>query len=96
VFLVFVAGRALPVGGLLRNIQIQLMPVRKKNSCRQDSPCRASVKQVQRHYIETVFSQITSYFPKRIHAVTFDGFLLQVSCFIASYTLDQSFLEIKD
>ena len=71
---------------------LDLLTIRKKNSTRPDSPCLAYVKQVKRHYIETVFSQITLRFPKTIHAVTFKGFLLKISCFIWSYSLEQAFL----
>lgn len=70
---------------------INLMTIRKKNSTRPDSLCLAYVKQVKRHYIETVFSQITRRFPKTIHAVTFEGFLRKISCFIWSYSLEQAF-----
>jgi Transposase DDE domain len=71
---------------------IKLMTIRKQNSTRRDSPALAYVKQVNRHYIETVFSQITSRFGKKIHAVTFEVFLLKLSCFIWSYSLEQAFL----
>ena len=72
--------------------KINLMTMRKKNSTRRDSPCLAYIKQVKRHYIETVFSQITLRFPKFIHAVTFKGFILKVSCFICTYTLERAFV----
>ncbi|MEO0536796.1 MAG: IS982 family transposase [Cyanobacteria bacterium P01_A01_bin.123] len=62
--------------------EILLMSCRKRNSKRPDSPCLAYIKQTTRYYIETVFSQITRRFPKVIHAVTFEGFLLKVSLFI--------------
>ena len=68
---------------------IALMAIRKRNSKRPDSPCLAYIKQTLRHPIETVFSQITQRFPKSIHAVTFEGFLLKISCFIWAYTLEQ-------
>ncbi len=71
---------------------IVLMAIRKKNSTRPDSHCLAYIKQVTRHYIETVFSQITLRFPKYIHAVTFKGFILKVSCFIWAYTLERAFV----
>ena len=32
--------------------------------------------------LKTLFSQITQRFPKSIHAVTMDGFLLNVAAFI--------------
>jgi len=77
---------------LANESQIDLKTIRKSNSSRQDPPSVAYVKQVKRHYIETVFSQITGRFPKKIHAVTFSGFLLKVSCFIWSYSLEKAFL----
>jgi hypothetical protein len=42
--------------------------------------------------IETVFSQITSLFPKHIHAVTLDGFLLKVSMFVIAFALEKAFI----
>ncbi len=69
---------------------ITLMAIRKRNSSRSDSPSLTYIKQTTRHYIETVFSQITLRFPKFIHAVTFEGFLLKVSSFIWSYTLEKA------
>lgn len=68
---------------------ITLMAIRKGNSKRPDSACLAYIKQTLRHPIETVFSQITRRFPKSIHAVTFEGFLLKVSSFIWVHTLEQ-------
>jgi hypothetical protein len=56
--------------------------MRKKNSQRQDKPWVEYIKQSTRHYIETVFSAIPSLFPKSIHAVTYEGFLLKVQAFI--------------
>jgi hypothetical protein len=77
---------------LAENSSIALMTIRKTKTTRPDSPSLAYLKQVKRHYIETVFSQITRLFPKTIHAVTFEGFLLKISCFIWSYSLEQAFL----
>lgn len=71
---------------------IELMVIRKKNSKRADSPCLAYVKQALRHPIETTFSQLCGRFPKRIHAVTFAGFLLKVSSFIWMHTLEMTLL----
>lgn len=65
--------------------------MRKRNSQRPDTPCLAYIKQHQRHLIETVFSQITRLFPKSIHAVTFDGFLMKVTAFILVLTLESAF-----
>ena len=70
--------------------EIRLLTIRKHNSKRPDSPCLSYIKQTIRHYIETVFSQITCRFPKSIHAVTFEGFMLKVSSFIWAYTLERA------
>jgi hypothetical protein len=72
--------------------QISLKVMRKKNSKRQDSPWNQYIKQSTRHYIETVFSGITCVFPKSIHAVTYEGFLLKVQAFIFAFTLQKAFL----
>lgn len=77
---------------LANESQVALMSMRKHNSTRPDSPCLTYIKQVKRHYVETVFSQIALRFPKTIHAVTFKGFLLKISCFIWSYSLERAFL----
>lgn len=72
--------------------QIEMKVIRRKNSSRSDKPWTQYLKQNTRHFIETVFSQITNKFPKFIHAVTFEGLLLKVSSFIFGYTLERSFL----
>ena len=72
--------------------QINLKAIRKKNSHRGDAPYVNYIKQCTRHFIETVFSQITNRFPKFIHAVTFEGLMLKVSSFIFAFTLERSFL----
>jgi hypothetical protein len=77
---------------LIDSSQIELQVMRKKNSTRQDPPWTSYVKQSTRHYIETVFSGITRVFPKSIHAVTLDGFLLKLSAFIFAFTLKTAFI----
>lgn len=72
---------------------IELKVLRKKNSQRADSPWTSYVKQYTRHYIETVFSRITRVFPKSIHAVTLEGFLLKISAFIFAFTLKTAFID---
>ncbi len=42
--------------------------------------------------IITVFSAITCLFPKLIHAVTYEGFLLKIEAFIFAFTLKQAFI----
>ncbi|WP_066377014.1 IS982 family transposase [Anabaena sp. CA = ATCC 33047] len=78
---------------LLETEQISMQVIRKSNSKRQDPPWIQYIKQSIRHYIETVFSGITSYFQKSIHAVTYEGFLLKVQAFIFAYTLKQAFID---
>ena len=87
----FMLIRPIPIT-LLRMIgvqtsQISLVVMRKKNSKRQDAPWNQYIKQSTRHYIETVFSGITCVFPKSIHAVTYEGFLLKLEAFIFAFTL---------
>jgi len=48
------------------------------------------LKKVMRKRIETTFSEITAFFPRKIHAVTIQGFILKVILFIFAYTLDRS------
>lgn len=74
------------------NEQIQLQAIRKQNSHRFDPPWTHYYKQTTRHYIETVFSQITLRFPKSLHAVTLKGFLFKVFTFVFAYTLERAFL----
>ncbi|MDF5734093.1 MAG: IS982 family transposase [Rhizonema sp. PD38] len=73
--------------------KISLKVMRKKNSKRQDEPWNQYIKQHLRHYIETVFSSITRVFPKSIHAVTYQGFLLKLEAFIFAFTLRQAFIK---
>ena len=79
--------------GLFDASQITLKVMRKKNSKRQDKPWQQYIKQSTRHYIETVFSTISCTFPKSIHAVTYQGFLLKLEAFIFAFTLKQAFIE---
>lgn len=71
---------------------IRLQVARKRNSTRPDSAALGYIKQVTRHDIETVFSQITARFPQSIHAVTMAGLLLKVAAFIALRSLEAAFI----
>ena len=71
---------------------VEFAPSRKKNSKRADDCWRSYYKQLMRKRIETVFSQIISMFPKHIHAVTLDGFLLKLSMFIIAFALGEAFI----
>jgi len=68
---------------------VELRACRKNNSKRPDEPHMAFLKDHYRKRIETTFSGITSFFPKRIHAVTPQGFILKLILFIFAYTLNQ-------
>lgn len=67
---------------LVQDIALKVM--RQANSKRQDPPWTQYYKQSTRPRIQTVFSQITGCFPKSIHAVTLEGFLLKLLAFITS------------
>lgn len=72
--------------------KIQLMIARKSNSKRKHEPWEEHIINVSRKGIETMFSQITTMFPKRIHAVTVNGFLLKLILFIFVFTLNKAAL----
>ncbi|WP_246343929.1 IS982 family transposase [Adhaeribacter radiodurans] len=69
--------------------QVKLQICRKTNSQRKDLPHQVFLKNYYRKLIETTFSGITSFFPKKIHAVTPKGFILKIILFIFAYTLNQ-------
>ncbi|MEH2001812.1 MAG: hypothetical protein V7L00_24280 [Nostoc sp.] len=77
---------------LVDSSEMKLEVMRKKNSKRSDKPYIQYIKQSTRHYIETVFSAITSMHPKFIHAVTYEGFLLKLQSFIFAFTLKKAFM----
>jgi len=70
--------------------QICLMVCRKSNSKRADHPAICFIKKYMRKRIETTFSEITAFFPRKIHAVTPQGFILKIVLFIFAYTLNKS------
>lgn len=72
--------------------EIQIKVFRKKKSRRPDPAYVQYTKQTIRHYVETVFSQITINFPKSIHAVTFAGFILKLESFVYAFTMEKAFL----
>lgn len=67
--------------------QIELKPLRKKNSKRPFAAWIEYVQQRVRKRIETSFSQITRLFPKQIHAVTARGFELKLIWFILAFAI---------
>ena len=73
---------------LKEGAQIELVAARKSNSTRPHKPWVNYLLQHARKSIETMFSQITSLFPKTIHAVTSSGFELKVICFVLAYSFN--------
>ena len=67
------------------NLQIQ----RKSNSKRKDEPWMRFLKEYSRKRIETTFSEIKNLFLRKIHAVTFKGFLLKILIFIVAFTFNK-------
>ena len=68
---------------------IDLMICRKSNSKRPDEPWIRFIKEYMRKGIETSFSEIKALFLRKIHAVTFKGFLLKIVMFILAFTLNK-------
>lgn len=66
---------------------ITLQPQRKRNSKRPLAVCKQFLAQPIRQQVETSFSQITALFPKHIHAVTPQGFVLKLICFLLAFSL---------
>lgn len=72
----------------LRDVGIELIAQRKKNSRRPHSGAKSYLQQVCRKRIETTFSCITRNFPKRIHAVTAKGFYMKLLLFILAFCVE--------
>jgi len=68
---------------------IELMIQRKSNSKRPDEPWIRFLKEQMRKGIETTFSSLKGLFLRKIHAVTFKGFLLKILMFIVAYTFNK-------
>ena len=74
---------------LMEYDQIALKVQRKSNLKRQDSPSAAFIKEYMRKRIETTISEIKGLFLRKIHAVTFKGWLLKITLFIFAFTLNK-------
>lgn len=70
-----------------QNEGIEFATQRKKKSLRGDSFFDEIAKKYNRKIVETTFSSITSRFPKRIHAVTIEGFQIKVFFVILAYAI---------
>jgi hypothetical protein len=72
---------------LLKEVGLHLKAQRKKNSKRPMPAWEEFLGKPIRRYIETVFSRLTSFFPKKIHAVTPRGFELKIVCFLLAFSI---------
>jgi hypothetical protein len=68
---------------------VELMIQRKSNALRKDEPWIRFIKEYMRKGIETAFSEIKALFLRKIHAVTFKGFLIKLVMFILAFTLNK-------
>lgn len=71
---------------------IRFAVARNRTATRRDARSEFLFKQLTRHQIETGFSELTSWAPKRIHAVTASGFLLKATLFIFAFALSKAFI----
>lgn len=67
--------------------QVHLQIARKSNAKRKDSPSQFFIKQQMRKVVETSISQISAMMPKRIAAVTIDGFMIKIILFVMALQL---------
>lgn len=71
----------------LKENDINFVAERKLNTKRVLNGCLRYLQSYWRKRIETTFSRITAFFPKKIHAVTSRGFELKAFLFILAYSL---------
>jgi hypothetical protein len=71
---------------------IDLLVARRSNSKRKHEPYIEFLISTMRKRIETSFSEISNFFPKKIHAVTEYGFLLKIVIFIFSYSISRTII----
>lgn len=63
------------------------VPVRQENSVR-SCGCRQYLAVVKRRFVESVGSCLHSLSPRRVHAVTLDGFMVKMICLIFAHNLN--------
>ena len=71
---------------------IDLLVARKSNSLRKHEPHIEYLTSVMRKRIETTFSEISNFLPKKIHAAKEFGFLLKVVIFIFGYAISRTII----
>ena len=74
---------------MLADNGVNLLAARKRNSKHPHNPCKEYLISIGRKNVETAFSDIAKYMPKKIHAVTDTGFLIKLIAFIWGYTFDK-------
>jgi hypothetical protein len=72
---------------LLNEVGLHLKAQRKKRSKRPMAAWEEFLSKPTRQYIETVFSNLSAMFARRIHAVTPRGFELKIVCFLLAYSI---------
>ncbi len=66
---------------------LEMRPLRKKNSKRPFAPFVEYIQQRMRKRIETSFARIAELLPKKIHAVTAEGFELKIVCVVLAFAI---------
>jgi len=74
----------------LEKYQVLVKSQRKNNSKRPDSTEQARLKTTMRKKVEATISDIKKLFPRTIHAVTLNGFLIKLILFIFGLQLNKS------
>jgi len=72
---------------LLEEVGLHLKAQRKKNSKRPMAAWEEFLSKPTRQYIETVFSNLSAMFSRKIHAVTPKGFELKIVCFLLAFSI---------
>ncbi len=72
---------------LLKEVGINFICQRKKNSKRPRPACTEFLAKPVRQYIETVFGELSRMFSGKIHAVTPRGFELKIVCFLLAFSI---------
>jgi hypothetical protein len=70
---------------------LDFSPCRRKKSTRGDELPTKLYKEIKRKAIETTFSLISQLLPRKIHAVTIQGFMMKVFLTVLAFALTKSF-----
>jgi len=69
---------------------VALKVSRRSNGKKKDCASASYIKEQRRKIVEATISGIKSLFLRRIHAVTFRGWLLKITLFIFAFTLNKA------